>query len=396
MNDLQKMTKPRRFILIIGIIIVTFGLFGGGILSYFISQEEPTNLSEVTEEGVFSKIDVELVTSYFATLTTDSSLEKYYFVTEDGYTYIAKIDDDTFASLKENHDYNYSTDPDAVAPDSVTIVGESELIPDEIKNFAIEYFRDSEGLDINEENFNNLIYPYLIDTYITKTDTIIDIAIVFGVITVVGLILIMVYMNRQTKTKKSISKYQSSLKTIEEELESSTTIHNEICKVYLTENYLISYNDGLKIIELKSISWLYPYEYRRNGVVTNRSICIYTSDKQKYMIGNINAWGKNKDSAYNEMYQLLLEKTPDALHGYSKENKEKVATALSNIFETNEIIYAILYRIINMFRDSSNILIVLSSVFLFLKFKTINIKSDALIKLTRNHITFHIINLCDS
>lgn len=323
MNDLQKMTKPRKFILIIGIIIVTFGLFGGGILSYFISQEEPTNLSEVTEEGVFSKIDVELVTSYFATLTTDSSLEKYYFVTEDGYTYIAKIDDDTFASLKENHDYNYSTDPDAVAPDSVTIVGESELIPDEIKNFAIEYFRDSEGLDINEENFNNLIYPYLIDTYVTKTDTIIDIAIVFGVITVVGLILIMVYMNRQTKTKKSISKYQSSLKTIEEELESSTTIHNEICKVYLTENYLISYNDGLKIIELKSISWLYPYEYRRNGVVTNRSICIYTSDKQKYMIGNINAWGKNKDSAYNEMYQLLLEKTPDALHGYSKENKEK-------------------------------------------------------------------------
>ena len=323
MNDLQKMTKPRKFILIIGIIIVTFGLFGGGILSYFISQEEPTNLSEVTEEGVFSKIDVELVTSYFATLTTDSSLEKYYFVMEDGYTYIAKIDDDTFASLKENHDYNYSTDPDAVAPDSVTIVGESELIPDEIKNFAIEYFRDSEGLDINEENFNNLIYPYLIDTYITKTDTIIDIAIVFGVITVVGLILIMVYMNRQTKTKKSISKYQSSLKTIEEELESSTTIHNEICKVYLTENYLISYNDGLKIIELKSISWLYPYEYRRNGVVTNRSICIYTSDKQKYMIGNINAWGKNKDSAYNEMYQLLLEKTPDALHGYSKENKEK-------------------------------------------------------------------------
>lgn len=323
MNDLQKMTKPRRFILIIGIIIVIFGLFGGGILSYFISQEEPTNLSEVTEEGVFSKIDVELVTSYFATLTTDSSLEKYYFVMEDGYTYIAKIDDDTFASLKENHDYNYSTDPDAVAPESVTIVGESELIPDEIKNFAIEYFRDSEGLDITEENFNNLIYPYLIDTYVTKTDTIIDIAIAFGVITVVGLILIMVYMNRQTKTKKSISKYQSSLKTIEEELESSTTIHNEICKVYLTENYLISYNDGLKIIELKSISWLYPYEYRRNGVVTNRSICIYTSDKQKYMIGNINAWGKNKDSAYNEMYQLLLEKTPDALHGYSKENKEK-------------------------------------------------------------------------
>ena len=131
-------------------------------------------------------------------------------------------------------------------------------------------------------------------------------------------------MNRHTKTKKSISKYQNSLKIIEEELKSSTTIHNEICKVYLTENYLISYNDGLKIIELAEISWLYPYENRHNGVVTNRSICIYTRDKQKHMIGNINNWGKNKDAAYNKLYQLLLEKTPDALHGYSKENKEKV------------------------------------------------------------------------
>ena len=80
----------------------------------------------------------------------------------------------------------------------------------------------------------------------------------------------------------------------------------------------------MKIIELKSISWLYPYENRHNGVVTNRSICIYTRDKQKHMIGNINNWGKNKDAAYNKLYQLLLEKTPDALHGYSKENKEKV------------------------------------------------------------------------
>ena len=39
-NFWQKLIKPKRFLLILGSIIIVVGLFGGGILSYLISREE--------------------------------------------------------------------------------------------------------------------------------------------------------------------------------------------------------------------------------------------------------------------------------------------------------------------------------------------------------------------
>ena len=41
------------------------------------------------------------------------------------------------------------------------------------------------------------------------------------------------------------------------------------------------------------------------------------------IVANISAWGREKQNAYDELYQELISKLPDALHGYSKENKEK-------------------------------------------------------------------------
>lgn len=326
-NDFwQKLLKPKRFLLVISIVIIVIGLFGGGILSYLVSQEEATELRKVNKEDTFAQIDVELVTSYFATLTTDTSLEKYYFITDsEGYTYIAKIDDQTFKSLKANYDYNYSTDVNLTTPELVTIYGNAEEIPESIKSFAIEYLQKDLGLtEVNKDNFNSVIYPYLINTYVSKTDTIIDIAIIFGLITIVGLITLMVYINRQAKTKKNLNKYRKVLPAIEEELEKNNAVHNQTCKVYITENYLVSYSKELNIVDLNTIIWLYPFEYQSKGIVTSRSICLITKDKHKYNIGNVNNLGKNKDKEYNELYHLLLKRTPEALHGYSKENNEKV------------------------------------------------------------------------
>lgn len=323
-RSLKSISKSRKGLLIVGIIIIVVGLFGGGILSYLISIEEPAELSTISEKDEFVKVDVDLVTSYFATLTTDDSLEKYYFITADDRLYIAKLDDETFAKLKANYDYNYSTDESASAPDAVTIMGFSDEIPDEVKKFAIDYFSESEGLELTIQDFEELVYPFLIDTYKTKTDTIMDIATIFGITTVIGLVIVMIYMNNTNKTKKSLHKYQKELSAIEEELDNESTFHSDVCKTYVTENYLISNNNGLKILKLTDIVWLYPFEYRSKGVATQKSIYVITKDGTKNIVGSINSWGKIKEEAYNELYQLLLKKTPDALHGYSKANKEKM------------------------------------------------------------------------
>lgn len=325
-NILRNLTKPKKTLLVLGLIIIVIGLFGGGILTFFVSKEDATNLRDVNEPNIYSEVDVSLVTSYFATLETNNSLEKYYFITDtEGYLYIAKMDDETFAKLKANYDYNYSTDPTLEEPDSVMISGTSEEIPSDIANFAVEYLQEDLGLsEVNINNYNNVIYPFLINTYITKTNTIMDIAIVFGIITVIGLVILMFYINKQAKIKDNIYKYRKSLDEVEQELEDSKVIYNSLCKIYITTNYIISYKNGLNILNINDIIWLYPYEVKQSGITTSSSICIVTNTKKKYFVGKINITNKDKEEAYNELYNILLQKTPDALHGYSKENQEKI------------------------------------------------------------------------
>ena len=325
-NLLKKLTKPKKTLLIIGLIIIFLGLIGGGLLTFLVSNEEATDIRSVNEEDVYSKVEVFLITSHFATLETNNSLEKYYFITDtEGYTYIAKMDDDTFTELKDNYNYNYSTDDNLDEPASVIIYGESEKIPSEIANFAIEYLQENLGLsDVNIDNYNNIIYPFLINTYVTKTDTIMDIAIIFASITVLGLIILMLYINEQAKIKDNIYKYRHNLDAIEDELNESNTIYNALCKIYITTNFIISYKKGLQILNINDIVWIYPYEIKQSGFTTSSSICIVTNNKKKYFVGKINISNKASEEAYNELYNILLQKTPNALHGYSKENQEKI------------------------------------------------------------------------
>ena len=323
-NILQKLTKPKKTLFIIGIIFIFIGLLAGVILTIFISKEDAINLRNIDSSNEYSKIDVSLVTSYFATLKTNTSFEKYYFITDtEGYLYIAKMDDETFAKLKANYDYNYSADLTLEEPDPVTIYGTSEKIPNDIANFAVDYLKEDLGLnEVNINNYNNVIYPFLINTYETKTNKIMDIAIIFASITVIGLIILMFYINKQTKLKDTLYKYKSSLDEVEQELNNPDVIYNSLCKIYITNNYIISYKNGLNILNINDIIWLYPYEIKQSGITTSSSICIVTNNKKKYFIGKINITNKDKEQAYNELYNILLKKTPNALHGYSKENKE--------------------------------------------------------------------------
>lgn len=325
MNKLNilKLNKSLKILLIIGIIFIIGGLLGGGIFCYFIANQKTPNLSQVDKPGVISTVDVQLVTDYFATLTTNFNQEKYYFITDENNTYIAKLDEKAFAKLKANYTYNYSTDPNAIAPDAVTIFGKSEKIPADIQNFAIKYFQETEGIDLNSENFSDIIYPFLLNSNITKSEILINNSIIFGLITILGLVTLMIYANMQSKSKKFLAKYSNSLNEIAKELTASETKFYKILKTYVTDNYLINYQFNIKIIALADIVWIYPYEYRQSGIVISRSIVIVTKDGKKYFISKIKIWNKKKEENYNNLYQELLKKTPTALHGYSKNNKEE-------------------------------------------------------------------------
>ena len=319
----SKLVRPKRALFIVGLILIIVGVALAIIIGKDTYNEDAVYMSDVTLDNIYAKIDVDMVTDYFATSTLDNTIEHYYFVYSGDYIYIAMLTNDNFEKLDEIYEYTYDLEYDGTPPETVTIYGRSEEIPNELLDYALSYLNES-GYDyITADNINEYVGFHYLDTSRTQNETFIGAILVGGIFGLIGLILIICYVAYVVKTKNNLKKYETELKSIEEEINTGKAISNKICKVYLTSKYLISYSAGLKILKLEDIVWIYPYEYRQRGVVTQKSIYVILKNGKANIVANISAWGREKQNAYDELYQELISKLPDALHGYSKENKEK-------------------------------------------------------------------------
>ena len=90
---------------------------------------------------------------------------------------------------------------------------------------------------------------------------------------------------------------------------------------YLTENYILSYKSKLVKINYMDIVWIYPHTEKYRGV-TNASIMVMDKNGKIHSIGYMNLTPKTSPE-YNELYDSLLNKVPNVLHGYTAENKQK-------------------------------------------------------------------------
>ena len=96
-----------------------------------------------------------------------------------------------------------------------------------------------------------------------------------------------------------------------------------ISLVYLTDRYLLSYAGGVKLIELNDIAWVYPFITKQNGITTSKSIYVVTNNGKSNVVAVVNTWGKKNKAFFEELYQDIINKVPNVLAGYSKENMEK-------------------------------------------------------------------------
>ena len=319
----SKLIRPKRFLLIVGLILIIVGVVLAIIIGKDTYNEEAIDMANVTISSEYAKIDADMVTDYFATSTLDNTIDHYYFIYSGDYVYIAMLTSDNFEKLKEIYDYTYDLEYEGEAPAAVSVYGRSEEIPSELYDYALTFLNDN-GYDyITVDNINEYVGLYYLDTSRTQNETFIGGIIAGGLIDFIGLILILCYVSYEINTKKSIKEYAAELKSIEEEINSGKAISNKICKVYLTSKYLISYGAGLKILKLEDIVWIYPYEYRQRGAVTQRCIYIIMKNGKANIVATTSAWGKEKQNAFDELYQELIVKLPNALCGYSKENKAK-------------------------------------------------------------------------
>ncbi len=277
------------------------------------------------KKGDYAYIDVQIMTDYFAVSDSKKIVRKSYILGDkEEYLYLAAIDENIRKELNSIYDYSYSEDENAVTPEVVRIKGMAETIPSDLQKLAIEgYNKIMDEKVVNASNFKDYFGSLYLDTYASPMSGILSHffyvipTFVFSIIFLIG------SFNMKRNTKKYKLKYNEKWETILQEVEDEKTVHYEKAKVILTRNYVISYFSGLEIFETREVIWIYPYEYRYNGALTQKSIFVVTEDSKTHKIGTIGANKKNL-LLFDEMYETLLNHLPDdVLRGYTKENKDK-------------------------------------------------------------------------
>ena len=314
MKEFKKIVKVKKILLILGIIICFIALSIYLFLNNYLKNEDIIYLNEVDKEYTSSDVEVTLLTDYFATLNESGKLERFYLVFDSfDNIFIVTLNDEDFNDLSEIHEYTYNDD--IKEQESVIIKGRSKEIPEEIKNYALDYLIEME-LDVNKDTIDNVVGKFYLDTTITNDYILNKLLIILIPLFIIGVLLILINAIKILKRK-------NILKVINNK-EINNSNHNSLCHIIITKNYLINYKPKLYVIKLDEILWFYPYEARIKKNVSERSIFILTKDNNKYNVGVIHKFDEEYENAYGKLYQDLVNILPDALKGYTKENKEQI------------------------------------------------------------------------
>lgn len=328
--NVYKNIKGHKSMLVIGIIL--FVVFMGlGLLIY--SGEvnaEYEVLTKNTSENVYAKLNVSLLDSAFATETVDNKKRDYYLAfDEDNNPHVVMLDNENFEKLRKIQEYTLD-DTEMDKPDAVTIYGYTLKSDTEIYKYLQEFLTDEDGNTYSIDTLKSTVGEIYLDTSWKNSEQAISSLILFGIFSLSGIALIITYFVRNKKCKKMILEYGRELEKVEGDIINGSGIHSKECHVYLTDNYILSYGSGVKLIELKDIVWIYPFITRQRGIVTNKSIYVITNDKKTNVIALVNAMSKKSKAAFDELYQNIINRVPDVLVGYSKENKELVKERYKN------------------------------------------------------------------
>ncbi len=273
------------------------------------------------EKGEWSYLDVDFMSDCFAFYEENDDVEdRYYFVWEGSYMYIANLDSLTFYD-KLADIYDYSFEDTTSQPLPVRIYGTSENISPELRQIAIEQLNEWYGENtVTDEDFDSLCGTVLLNVKRTPNQ-ISEVPLVIGFVAMMcawifGLMLgCFAWMTR--RTLKRID--QETLERIEGKIENGQALHLEGTGIYLTEHYVINMRYYLCLYRYEEIYWLYLYRLKKYGVTTTVSIAVGDNRKKIRRIGNA---GRKYEQHMEELLVEIARRCPTALVGYTKENKK--------------------------------------------------------------------------
>ena len=272
-------------------------------------------VEEISDSNQYVECTVIGITDSIANYSENGIIKDEYYLATDGINvYILNL-----SASQYNLICNYLNDEAA----SSLIYGMSEEIPQDLKEVAVDIYNQLYQTDeVTIDNFNNYLVPYLINLKANPNSSaqiLRGIGILSGIIAIIfGIYCIFAMLKNRKNVKKFNNEY--GLNLIIEQLNDSTNIEFKKSKVLFLKDYIISYSSIINIIKYDDIVWMYPYDFRVYGIVTNKRIIIITKDKKQYVLANISAFGKDSKEQYKKCMDEIVKRNSNILIGYTPEN----------------------------------------------------------------------------
>lgn len=319
-NDIKK-TNNKIWISLL-VIILGIGLFFFG--EYFDKKlkKDAQNLNDVIEskredkENIYTYLDVKNTALLFAGF--DDKKEYYYFVTDGTYVYIAYMDEATY---KENFEND--------GKDNIRIYGYTYTTTKDVKKIAIDTYNEmyelkgDEALTVADfSNYFGSVYMNLTDNFSNET----GICDMLGFITfITGMVMLIAYFIKAKKYKKYFkSTSRNELNMINSQLNSKDSFNYKDLKLFLTDNYIVSYINNFYAVKYEDVLWIYEHIQRVNGFRTYTAILVMDKKFKLHTIVQTSLNTKAKKESFNEIFETISNKNENILIGYTKENRDKI------------------------------------------------------------------------
>ena len=322
---IQKSLRPKKGSLFVGIAfaVLTLAMIIAYVITGLSQAADPVFYDPTTGDTDYAYLDAQLLTECFAYSEENGTITaNFYFVVDtNSDPFIVQLSDEQFASLEALLDYTYSEE-DTEVPDPVRLTGIPRSLDSELRAMAIPSFNQIwNGEYVTEDNMDG----YLGVTYLDCTgdpireaqSALLVFAVFFGIFAAIFLITAGSHFRL---LKKQIQSMPSDAEAQEVYAQAArpTCLSYPDVPLFLTEDYVIGFSDGIQIVPLADIRWIYPLETAKGR---HRFHAVFVDTGHSFCVATLPFSRKGKEKA-GQIASAIYSKIPDARFGYTMENRQ--------------------------------------------------------------------------
>ena len=327
--QLQKGYRRQRTLTIVGAVVLAaaLGLLIMALLKTVNARKQVRTLYDLNSAGDTRSYQLCYVDSIELLPFASNSDTITYYISHDGNALcIVSIND----SDVEYFQKLFADD----SLDKVRIFGYSYPIPAELKPFAIDTFNEETDSNLTLQDHDSVFGMMYLQAHtessIKSIGSVFDVAGGYMVASIfmalIGIILGVTGAVRLLSYSRIPASMGITAEQLDQEASRDSAAVYDNAGVILTDHYLISCRDRLKIWNYDDILWAYITAHRTNGIPDYNYLVIADSFGKTDSIASGNSFGKkNKgrtENMHSEILHGIFEHNQQVMFGYTRENQQ--------------------------------------------------------------------------